>query len=89
MEYSTVFENSEFYKKLQRKNLSIPAPAKVTNTGPALPTVFLADEVFDLQENIMHPYSGRQLAEKKGIFNYRLLRDWTYIECTYGILSNK
>nr|CAI5867632.1 unnamed protein product [Callosobruchus analis] len=76
--HSTVFENSEFYKRLQ---------AKITSTGP--PNVFVADEIFGLQENIMRPYSERQLTEQKRIFNYRLSRARRYIECTFGILSNK
>jgi hypothetical protein len=37
----------------------------------------------------MRPYGGKILSMKKGTYNYSLSRARRYIECTFGILSNK
>lgn len=86
---STIFEESCLYKMLQEKKLNIPPPSAISQNGPLLPNVFIGDEAFSLQENLMRPYGGKNLPEKKKIFNYRLSRARRYIECTFGILANK
>nr|CAI5820534.1 unnamed protein product [Callosobruchus analis] len=54
-----------------------------------LPFAFVGDEAFGLSPHLLRPYSGKQLASHKGVFNYRLSRARRYIECTFGIMSNK
>jgi hypothetical protein len=39
--------------------------------------------------NLMRPYAGHNLSEKQRIFNYHLCRARRYVECAFGILSNK
>jgi len=53
------------------------------------PFVFVGDEAFSLSENVMRPYAGHNLSEKQRIFNYRLCWARRYVECAFGILSNK
>ncbi|CAI6353920.1 unnamed protein product [Macrosiphum euphorbiae] len=69
-------------------NIPDPKPISTLNEEP-MPHVIVGDEAFGLSENIMRPYGGKNLTVTKKIFNYRLSRARRYIECTFGILSNK
>lgn len=54
-----------------------------TNT----PFVIVADDAFAFEENIMKPYSARNLTASQRIFNYRLSRARRCIENVFGIMS--
>lgn len=87
---STVFKNSTFYSMLQTNRLSLPAARPISKDSPEnVPFVIVGDEAFGLSTVVMRPYGGTYLSVKKKIFNYRLSRARRYIECTFGILSNK
>ena len=86
---STIFEESVFYTKLQENSLNIPKPTPITSDGIALPFVFVGDEAFSLSQNLLRPYPGKKLTENMRIFNYRLTRARRYVECSFGILTNK
>lgn len=87
---SSIFKESLFYKKLTNNSLNIPNPKPISTVNPEpMPYVIIGDEAFGLSENIMRPYGGNNLTVSKKIFNYRLSRARRYIECTFGILSNK
>lgn len=87
---SMIFKHSNFYKKLEDNDISIPEPTSISQgiTTP-LPYVFIGDEAFSLSTNMMRPYGGKNLNGPKRIFNYRLSRARRYVECTFGILANK
>lgn len=51
--------------------------------------MFIGDEGFALSQHLQRPYAGKILPREKRIYNYRLTRARRYIECTFGILSNK
>lgn len=55
-------------------HLNIPREKPIEENGPAVPFVLFGDEAFPLTENIMRPYPGRNLTNKKKVFNYRLFR---------------
>lgn len=52
-------------------------------------TILLGDEAFALSANILRPFGGHNLDVPKRVFNYRLSRAQRYVECAFGILSNK
>lgn len=87
---SSTFKNCIFNRKLESNELNVPAAQPLSGTiRPAMPYVFLGDEAFSLSQHVLRPYSGKFLTYKKRIFNYRLSRGRRYVECSFGILSNK
>ena len=86
---TSIFKNSTLYKSLIDEKLKIPCAKALPGQITKMPHVFVGDEVFGLSANILRPYAGHNLNDKQKIFNYRLTRARRYIECTFGILSNK
>lgn len=85
-----IFQNSNFYKKIQENRLNIPEPAPISgNNATCFPFVFVGDEAFALSTSMMRPYPRNNLNITKRIFNYRLCVARRYIECTFGVLANK
>lgn len=84
-----VFKNTDFAKKLNAGTLNLP-PAKLLpgHRDRTTPFVFVCDDAFPLQENLMKPFSGEHA---KGTFqrsfNYRLSRARRVVENTFGVLS--
>lgn len=72
-------------------NLLILPPAKPLygKIDPDIPYFLIGDEVFGINMHLQKPFGGKQLSVKKRIFNYRLSRARRYVECTFGILTNK
>lgn len=87
---SSLFQETEFYKRLCSKRLDIPEPAHISEKRDfKMPYVLVGDEAFGLSTSIMRPYGGKFLSAEKGVFNYRLTRARRFIECSFGILTNK
>lgn len=87
---STVFKSGPFWKKLEEKALNIPDGKSLPGTDETImPYVIVGDEAFPLTRDLLRPYARKNLNYKKKIFNYRLTRARRFIECSFGILSNK
>lgn len=87
---SSVFKNTDFYKKLITQKLDLPTSDFLPGKNDIkIPYIIVGDEAFGLSFNLMRPYGGKVLSLEKRIFNYRLSRARRYIECAFGILSNK
>ncbi|XP_069801031.1 uncharacterized protein [Dendropsophus ebraccatus] len=85
-----VFNESNLGKLLYSGQLGLPPPQPLpATTEPSLPFVIVADDAFRMGENILKPYSSRQLDSSKRTFNYRLTRARRVIECAFGILAGK
>lgn len=70
-----VLRNSFFWKKLQNNELNLPSEEVLANSQMKVPYVFVDDDAFSLQENLMKAYPVEQKkGSMKRIFNYRLCR---------------
>lgn len=84
-----VFSNTAFYEKLVKKDLCIPEPDNLPSTKVKMPYVFVADDAFPLMENLMKPFSKRNLTKEEMIYNYRVSRSRRIIENAFGILASR
>lgn len=81
-----VIKNTDFGKALYAKSLFTPQPSKLPGSDKVLPYVFVGDDAFQMQENLLKPYSGANLSEEERIFNYRLSRARRVVENVFGML---
>ncbi|XP_069608696.1 uncharacterized protein [Ranitomeya imitator] len=87
---SQTFKNSDMGRRVYDKNFNFPPLQPLPNTqGPPLPFVMVGDKAFQMCENILKPYSSRDLNHTRRIFNYRLTRARRTVECSFGILVSK
>ena len=84
-----VFSNTLFYKKLVEKDLCIPEPENLPSTNIKMPYVFVGDDAFPLMENLMKPFSKRNLTNEEMIYYYRVSRSHRMIENAFGILGSE
>ena len=87
---STIFKRSTLWTSIQTNMLQLPSARPLSGTeGPNVPHFFVGDVGFALNRNILRPFGGSNLSVKKRVYNYRLCRTRRYVECAFGILSNK
>lgn len=86
---SAVFKASSFGAALMRGDLDIPPPKCLPKTNTRFPHYLVGDAAFPLHENIIRPYPGSYIGEKKNVFNYRISRGRRCIENAFGILSQR
>lgn len=86
-----VFKTSAFGKKLYSNTLNLPSEQCLPgdDLGVPQPFILVADEAFALHKNLLRPFPGRSLNNKRRVFNYRLSRARQHIECSFGIMSKK
>lgn len=91
---SSIFKNSNFFKRLQSNQLDIPEDQSLPTDNqqpsyPKVPHVFLGDEAFGLSTHVLRQYPSKNLTVERRIYNYRHCRARRTVECSFGILSNK
>ena len=94
-----VLRNSLFWKALVNDSLGLPQPRLLPEsadksldgsyTQNPLPFYLAGDDAFPLENNIMKPYSQRNLSDEKRIFNHRLSRARRISENVFGILTSR
>lgn len=83
-----VFQNTDLFRKFEKKEMNLPNPAPLQNGGPTIPYVIVGDNGFALKDYLMVPFRGDHDAGSiKRIFNYRLSRARRTIENVFGIMS--
>lgn len=82
-----VFANTTFSNKLKNNTLRIPEPSPLPGTNDPVPYVFVADDAFPLQENLMKPYGHPDLNKEQQTYNYRVSRARCVVERTFGIMA--
>ncbi|XP_076235096.1 uncharacterized protein LOC143179668 [Calliopsis andreniformis] len=77
-----------FSSALTNGKLNLPLESALPGRSEEVPYVFVANDAFPLQNNIMKLYPGNhESGSKRRIFNYRLTRARRTIENTFEILS--
>lgn len=74
---------------MRDNQLDLPRPKALPDREIKVPHVFVADDAFALQPNIMKPFAGRNLMPSKRVYNYRLSRARRSIENAFGIMSSR
>lgn len=88
---SNVLKNTRIGKEIYSGQLKVPEAKALSQSLKEVPVpyVFVADEAFSLGKNVMRPFPSKGLTAPKRIFNYRLSRARRFVECVFGIMSNK
>ena len=85
-----IFRESEFGKKLFSKQINLPEPCKLGESGPTVPYFIVGDEAFPLTEFLLKPFPRRvKLSTRQKIYNYRICRGRRMIECAFGMLAQR
>lgn len=87
---STIFQQISFWQGILKNNVDLPQESHFPGIKDGPVSYFLVgDEAFSVDTHLLRPYGGNSLSVTKRIFNYRLSRARRYVECVFGILSNK
>ncbi|XP_060809344.1 uncharacterized protein LOC106139680 [Amyelois transitella] len=80
---------TKFWELYQQKKLNLPEPSILPGSARISPYVIISDEAFALGQNLMKPFPQNSLNEERKVFNYRLSRARSVVECAFGILNSK
>lgn len=87
---SSIFKRSRLWQSIENNEQQLPEEKPIPGTeSPNIPYFFIGDEAFGLHKHLLRPFGGTHLTVDKRIFNYRLSRARRYVECSFGILTNK
>lgn len=87
---SSVFKQSTLWKSIETGSQQLPEEKCLPGTeSPMVPYFLVGDAAFGLHKHLLRPFAGTHLTVEKKVFNYRLCRARRYVECAFGILTNK
>ena len=84
-----VFDGCTLQQALERKSSMFPDPAPCPGDERPLSYYICADDAFPLQENIMKPYSYKDMMVERRVYNYRISRARRVVENAFGIMANR
>ena len=74
---------------LDRRSRVFPKAQPLRGAEQDIPYFLVSDEAFGMRENLLKPFSHRDLNREHRIFNYRLSRARRVVENAFGILANR
>ncbi|XP_041372439.1 protein ALP1-like [Gigantopelta aegis] len=84
-----VFEGCSLQQALDRRSSMFPDSAPCPGDERPPSYYIVADDAFPLQENLMKPYSHKDMIHEHHIFNYRLSRARRVVDNVFGIMANR
>lgn len=85
-----ILQHTLFWQMFQNNDLKIPHPCNLPNTTETFQFVFVADEAFSLQNDLMKPSSPANLNTGRCIVNYYQLSHIRHVvENSFRILVTK
>lgn len=82
-----VFNSCSFGRAIDSGRLQLPPLKPLPGRKTPTPYVLVGDDAFALRQNLMKPYSKRNLHMTERVFNYRLSRARRVIENVFGIMT--
>lgn len=87
---TSIFKQSSLWQSIQKDIQQLPEEKCLPGMeSPKLPFYFVGDESFGLHKHLLRPFSSKCLPDDKRIFNYQLYKAQRFVECAFGILTNK
>lgn len=84
-----VFASTTLYRKMMRRELSLPSTEPLPGRHKSVPYIFVGDDAFPLSNSLLKAYSGNHIrGSMERIFNYRLCRARRIVENVFGILAS-
>ncbi len=89
MEEHFIIRNLGRLSREGRLDLSMDSHLPQANHLGPVPHVFVSNAAFPLRRDLMRPYPGRNLTERRQVFSYRLSRARRTVEKAFGIMASQ
>jgi hypothetical protein len=83
------FAASTIYTFLENFQNTLPKPSAFEGSASEMPLVVLGDDAYPLKTYLMKPFSRKGLSHEERVYNYRLARARSCVECAFGIMTAK
>jgi hypothetical protein len=84
-----VFASTTLYRKMIRRELSLPPNEPLPGRHKRVPYIIVGDDAFLLSSSLLKAYSGNNaMGTIERNFNYRLCRARQIVENVFGILAS-
>jgi hypothetical protein len=84
-----IWRRSGMGKRFYNGQLDIPPPQPLPGASEIAPFCFVGDEAFGAHQNLLTPYSGKNLTFKQSNFNHHQSATRNIIERSFGVLARR